>query len=127
LQLLWAESQLVRRGVEAGLRIGAFMEKKDASPCGAVEALSAFGSALTEAFHESVTPLLGPGFQSLGTRIFLDVSRALNRKSREDLSETHAMLSYEFIKQDARFDEVSLLKSGMVPADQLAVADRVIQ
>lgn len=126
-RLLRAESQLVRRGVEAGLRIGAFMAKKDAGPCDAVEALLAFGSALTEAFHESVTPLLGPGFQSLGTRIFLDVSRALNRKSREDLTETHAMLSLEFIRPDVRFDEASVLKSGMVPADQVAVSDRVIQ
>ena len=126
-RLLQAESQIVRHALEAGFKIGVFMERKGGSPSAAVAALAAFASALTEAFHASLTPLLSAGFRSLGTRLFLDVCRAIDPNHAGDLAEINAMLSLELLRSGARFDEASLLKSGMVHPDLLAVADRVVQ
>ena len=126
-KLLLAESQMVRHALKAGLRIGAYKRAKRATPSAAVAALAAFASILTEAFHASITPLLGAGLRALGTRIFLDVSRAIDRDLAGGLAEANAMLSLEFLMPGAPFDEASLLKAGMVRPDLLAVADRVIQ
>ena len=60
--------------------------------------MARFGARLTEAFHSDITTLLGPGMQSLGTRVFLDASRALDEAGSPEIVETHAMLSLEFLK-----------------------------
>jgi hypothetical protein len=126
-KLLLAESSMVRQALEAGVRIGTYREEKGASPTAAVAALAAFGAALTEAFHASLSPLLGAGLRSLGTRILLDASRAIDRNLAGGLAEINAMLSLEFLKPEAPFDEAALIRTGMVDPQLLAVADRVVQ
>ena len=97
---------------------------QNASPTEAVKALAKFGSRLTEAFHSDITTLLGPGIQSLGTRVFLEASRAI---SSESIPEANAILNLEFLKPTVKFDDAALLAAGHVPADQLAFADRVVE
>ncbi len=125
-KLLWAESQLIRHAVAAGLKIAEFRQHQSASPSRAVAALAEFGAVLTEAFHASITPLLGAGLRSLGTRIFLDVSRALSRGKMDDPAEIQALLSLELLKANSPFDERLLLKRGRIDPAHLAIADRVV-
>ena len=97
---------------------------QNASPTDAVKALAKFGSKLTEAFHSDISTLLGAGLQSLGTRVFLDASRAITATK---ISETSAMLNVEFLRPNVKFDDAALLAAGHVPPDQLAFADRVVE
>lgn len=125
-KLLWAESQIIRHAVAAGLKIAAFRKHQSSGPSQAVAALAEFGAILTEAFHASITPLLGAGLRSLGIRIFLDASRAISRGKMDDLLEIRALLSLELLRADVPFNEVLLLKRGKVDPKQLAIADRVV-
>ena len=59
-----------------------------------------FGSRLTEAFNSDVTALLGRGIQSIGTQVFLDASRAIDRSTRLTIGPANAMLSVEFLKPE---------------------------
>ena len=78
------------------------------------------------AFNAKITTLLGPGLQSLGTRVFLDASRAIDPARATEMREASALLNLEFLKPEAPFDAAALLAVGHVPADQLAFADRVV-
>jgi hypothetical protein len=122
--LLTSENEIVRDALDAGASIAS---SQNTSPSGAVKALARFGSRLTEAFHGDISTLLGPGIRSLGTRVLLDASRAIGAEDADAITEATAMLSIEFLKPSARFDDAALLASGHVPADQLAVASRIVQ
>jgi hypothetical protein len=121
--LLAAENDIIQHALDGGSSIAA---SQNASPSEAIKALARFGSRLTEAFHGDITSLLGAGLQSIGTRVFLDASRAIAGPLGARITAEHAMLSVEFLKPTAAFDAAALLEAGHVAADQLAVADRVV-
>jgi hypothetical protein len=112
--------------VAAGLKIAAFRKHKSSGPSQALAALAEFGAILTEAFHASITPLLGAGLRSLGIRLFLDASRAISRGKMDDPLEIRALLSLELLRADVLFNDSLLLKRGKVDPNQLAIADRVV-
>ena len=122
--LLHAESVVVGHAFEAGL---ALAKVRNADPSDAVKAFAKFGSKLTEAFNSNVTDLLGPGIRSLGTRIFLDTSRAIDAANASRIAEANAMLNLEFLKPGIQFDAAALIRTGHVKPDQLALADRVVE
>jgi hypothetical protein len=119
--LLASENEIIQDAIAGGVGIAV---GQNASPTDAVKALAKFGSKLTEAFHSDISTLLGAGLQSLGTRVFLDASRAITATK---ISETSAMLNVEFLKPNVKFDDAALLAAGHVPPDQLAFADRVVE
>jgi hypothetical protein len=119
--LLASENEIIQDAIAGGVSIAI---GQSASPTDAVKALAKFGSKLTEAFHSDITTLLGAGLQSLGTRVFLDASRAI---TATNIAESSAMLNVEFLKPNIKFDDAALLAAGHVPADQLAFADRIVE
>ncbi len=66
---------MVKDALRAG--VGIAVAVGGAKLSDAVKALETFGSKLTEAFNADITTLLGAGIQSLGTRVFLDATRAI--------------------------------------------------
>jgi hypothetical protein len=123
LALLLAEAEVVQHAFEGGVAVAA---SRAAAPSDAIKALARFGAKLTSAFNAKITTLLGPGLQSLGTRVFLDASRAIDPARASAMTEASALLNLEFMKPQAPFDPAALLAAGHVPADQLAFADRVV-
>jgi hypothetical protein len=122
--LLFAEAEVIRRAFQGGLKIAA---TRHAAPSEAIKALAVFGAKLTEAFNSTITTLLGPGIQALGTRVFLDASRAITPARASDIAEANAMLNVELLKPESKFDAAALIAAGHVPTDQLAFADRVVE
>src|SRR5262245_42866365 len=122
--LLFAEAEVIKHSFEGGLKIAS---SQTVAPSAAVKALATFGSKLTEAFNNDITKLLGPGIQALGTRVFLDASRAIDESGAQEMAETNAMLNLEFLKPTSKFDDAALLSAGRVDTDQLAFADRVLE
>lgn len=122
--LLAAENEIVQHAFKGGVSIAAAAEQ--AKPSEAIKALARFGSSLTEAFNANITSLLGPGLQTIGTRVLLDASRAIDQNATSEIAEANAMLSIEFVKPSVTFDAAALLAAGHVPAEQLALADRVV-
>ncbi len=121
--LFFSEAEVIKHAFEGGLQIAALHNDK---PSDAVMALEKFGAKLTEAFNSNITSLLGPGIQALGTRVFLDASRALDPVRAAEVAETNAMLNLEFLKSNSKFDADKLLSDGKVRPDDLAFADRVV-
>lgn len=122
--LLFSEAEVIKHAFEGGLAIASALSTR---PAEAVKALATFGAKLTEAFNANITTLLGQGIQALGTRVFLDASRALDQARAAAISESNAMLNLEFLKPGSKFDAAKLLADGRVAADQLAFADRVVE
>jgi len=122
--LLFSEAEVIKHAFEGGLKIAASV---NATPSEAVKAVAMFGAKLTEAFNADITTLLGPGIQALGTQVFLDTSRALDRTRAGEMLETNAMLNLEFLKPSSRFDPAALLAAGRVSEEDLAFADRFIE
>jgi hypothetical protein len=121
--LLAAENDIIQDALDGGVNIAV---SQTAAPSQAIKALARFGSKLTEAFQGDITSLLGAGLQSIGTRVFVDASRAIAGDLAPKITEASAMLSVEFLKPSATFDDAALLAAGHVAPDQLAVADRVV-
>jgi hypothetical protein len=122
--LLGAEADIVTHAFDAGVRIASV---PGSQPSAAIKALAVFGARLTEAFNSDVTALLGRGIQSIGTQVFLDASRAIDRLDADEIGPANAMLSVEFLKPEVKFDRDALVKAGRIPIEQLAFADRVVE
>ena len=75
--LLFAESQAVKRSLEASLALAEFTDNAGKEPEKALEALATFGEKLTETFNR-LTTLPGPALRQLGTVVFLEASRAFD-------------------------------------------------
>jgi hypothetical protein len=117
--LLVAENEVIQDAIGAGVAMG---KAQKSAPSEAVVAFEEFGSKLTEAFHGDISTMLGPGMQSLGTQVLLDIARGIGVGAQE----TNAILNLEFLKPSAEFNPEALLAAGHVPQPLLAFADRIV-
>lgn len=122
--LLATEREIVGDAVRAGL---ALARARTAAPSEAVKAFAEFGARFTEAFHSDLTTLFGPGFRALGTRVLLGAARALDPAAASMLDAADALLSFEFMKPAAPFNDAALLAAGHVQAADLACATRLVR
>ncbi|MBI1790990.1 MAG: hypothetical protein HYR60_25960, partial [Acidobacteria bacterium] len=75
--LLFVEAEIIDQAHRAGRALAKFRQQAEAGPEDAVQALAAFGAAVTEAFNKNVTGIYGGGsLRPLGTMLFLEAALA---------------------------------------------------
>ena len=79
MSLLQMEQDIVHAARKAGLRMAAFRARAGTAPREAIDALEAFGSALTSAFNANVASVYGGGaLRTLGTMLFVAAASGLS-------------------------------------------------
>jgi len=120
MSLLQMEQDIVHAARKAGLRMAAFRARAGTAPREAIDALEAFGSALTSAFNANVASVYGGGaLRTLGTMLFVAAASGLS----DDLQGVRpaGLLRLAVLKQATAFPP-----AGFPNAIDLTAADVVV-
>ncbi len=122
--LLVVENEIVTGACKAGVRMFEFNRAKRREPERAVEALAAFGSAVTETFNRQIGSIFGGDvLRPLGTMLFAEAAAALGA---DPAIRPRGALVIRVVREDSAFALPAFVAGALPPREDVVARRRIV-